>query len=104
MQVVVSATKEGVKFSVKGDLGAGNITIRASSDVDTKESEMTTLEISEPVQLTFALRYLNYFTKATGLSDTVSLSLSKDVPLVVEYRIEDTGYIRYYLAPKIEED
>ena len=102
--MVISATKEGVKFSVKGDLGSGNITIRPSSDVDSKEDDNTTIEIQEPVQLTFALRYLNYFTKATGLSGTVSLSMSKDVPLVVEYRIEDMGYIRYYLAPKIEED
>jgi len=30
--------------------------------------------------------------------------MSGDVPLVVEYQIEDLGYIRYYLAPKIEED
>ena len=60
--------------------------------------------MQEPVSLTFALRYLNLFTKATPLSDSVTLSMSKDVPLVVEYRIGDMGYIRYYLAPKIEED
>ena len=30
--------------------------------------------------------------------------MSADVPLVVEYRIPDIGHIRYYLAPKIEEE
>lgn len=50
------------------------------------------------------MRYLNFFTKATSLSSTVILSMSKDVPLVVEYRIKDIGYIRYYLAPKIEDE
>jgi len=30
--------------------------------------------------------------------------MSGDVPLVVEYQIEELGFIRYYLAPKIEED
>lgn len=34
----------------------------------------------------------------------VQLSMSADVPLVVEYRIQDIGHIRYYLAPKIEEE
>ena len=58
----------------------------------------------EPVALNFALRYLNFFTKASPLSGTVLLSLSKDVPLVVEYRIEDLGHIRFYLAPKIEDE
>ena len=102
--MVISATKEGVKFSVSGDLGSGNVTVRSSADVDTKEDEQTTIELQEPVQLTFALRYLNYFAKASPLSGSVTLSLSKDVPLMVEYKIEDMGYIRYYLAPKIEED
>lgn len=30
--------------------------------------------------------------------------MSKELPVVVEYKILDVGYIRYYLAPKIEDD
>jgi proliferating cell nuclear antigen len=30
--------------------------------------------------------------------------MSADVPLVVEYKIGDIGHIRYYLAPKIEDE
>lgn len=30
--------------------------------------------------------------------------MSAEVPLVVEYKIGEIGHIRYYLAPKIEED
>jgi proliferating cell nuclear antigen len=80
------------------------MTIRPSSSVDVKEEDQVEVTFEEPVALNFALRYLNFFTKATPLSGTVVLSLSKDVPLVVEYRINDLGHIRYYLAPKIEED
>jgi|EP00966_Prymnesium_polylepis_P284636 proliferating cell nuclear antigen len=60
--------------------------------------------MEEPVTLNFALRYLNFFTKATPLSGHVSLQLSKDVPLVVEYKMEELGHLRYYLAPKIEDE
>ncbi|PRP88344.1 hypothetical protein PROFUN_03258 [Planoprotostelium fungivorum] len=102
--VLISATKEGVNFSVNGELGNGNILIKPSSGADSKDEEETTVEINEPVTLTFALKYLNYFTKATALSETVRLSMSKDVPLVVEYRIEDMGHVRYYLAPKIDDE
>ncbi|KAE8618768.1 hypothetical protein XENTR_v10009494 [Xenopus tropicalis] len=63
-----------------------------------------TIEMNEPVQLTFALRYLNFFTKATPLSPTVTLSMSADIPLVVEYKIADMGHVKYYLAPKIEDE
>jgi proliferating cell nuclear antigen len=69
-----------------------------------QEDEQTTIELQEPVSLTFALRYLNSFAKATPLSPTVSLSLSKDLPIVVDYRIADMGSIKFYLAPKIDDD
>lgn len=62
------------------------------------------IQCSEPVVSTFALRYLNMFTKATSLSNKVKLHMSPEVPIVVEYPIESYGSIAYYLAPKIEED
>jgi proliferating cell nuclear antigen len=34
----------------------------------------------------------------------VTLSMSRELPVVVEYRIADMGHIRFYLAPKIEDD
>ncbi|KAL5287777.1 PCNA family protein [Megaselia abdita] len=101
--VVICCTKEGVKFSASGDVGSANIKLAQTNSVD-KEEEAVTIEMQEPVALTFACRYLNQFTKATPLSGQVQLSMSADVPLVVEYRIEDLGHIRYYLAPKIEDD
>ena len=30
--------------------------------------------------------------------------MSKELPVVVEYRIAEMGYVRYYLAPKIEDE
>ena len=105
--VTISVTKEGVKFSVTGELGSGNMTIRQNSSVDTKEDEAVSVEMEEPVSLNFALRYLNFFTKATSLSGSVNLQLSADVPLVVEYAIGEggsAGHLRYYLAPKIEDE
>ncbi|KAJ1696062.1 hypothetical protein LUZ63_004574 [Rhynchospora breviuscula] len=94
---------EGVKFSTAGDIGTANIVCRQNKTVD-KPEEATIIEMQEPVSLTFALRYLNSFTKATPLSETVTLSLSSELPVVVEYKIAEMGYIRFYLAPKIEED
>merc|ERR1712152_57469 len=90
--VVISCTKEGVKFSAAGDIGTGNIKLAQTANVDKEQ---------EPVILTCACRYLNMFTKASCLASQVSLSMSPDVPLVVEYNIGEIGHVRYYLAPKI---
>jgi len=101
--VVISCTKEGVKFSAAGDIGTGNIKLAQTANVD-KEEEAVIIEMQEPVTLTFACRYLNMFTKASCLASQVSLSMSPDVPLVVEYNIGEIGHVRYYLAPKIEDE
>jgi len=101
--IVICCTKEGVKFSSTGDIGSANVKLAQTSNFE-KEEESVTIEMQEPVSLTFACQYLNSFTKATPLSPQVQLSMSADVPLVVEYTVPELGYIRYYLAPKIEED
>lgn len=101
--VTINCTKEGVKFSANGELGSGSVHLKATSNVD-KEEETVSIQTNNSVCLTFALRYLNLFTKATPLSPSVTLSLSKDVPLLVEYKIENSGFARFYLAPKINED
>jgi len=142
--VTISATKDGVKFSVNGDIGSGDMTLKglinasglkkkskvkdeadAETQMDCEEETndvpvaniddddedcdgnldnavMITLE--EMVTQTFSLRYLNNFTKATGLSDKVTLRMGAEVPLEVEYKIADFGSLRYYLAPKIDDD
>ena len=38
------------------------------------------------------------------LAPTVQLQMSKELPVVVQYLIADMGYVRYYLAPKIEDE
>lgn len=101
--VNISVTKEGVKFSASGDIGAGNILVKQQKSAD-KDDDSTTIELQEPVSLNFALRYLTTFSKAASLSEKVKLSMAKDVPLVVEYAIQDMGHIRYYLAPKIDDE
>jgi len=101
--VNISATKEGIKFSAMGDIGTANITLRQTSSAD-KEEDNVKIDMKEPVLLTFALRYLNNFAKATPLSSTVQVFLTKDLPVQVNYNIQDLGYVKYYLAPKIEDE
>ncbi|KAG2370752.1 hypothetical protein C9374_014246 [Naegleria lovaniensis] len=101
--VTVSANKDGVKFSVTGDSGNGSITVRENTKAD-KSNESTTISLKESVSLTFALKYLNTFCKSASLSDQVGLYLSKESPLMVEFKFSEDSYIRYYLAPKIDEE
>lgn len=104
--ISIAASKDGVKFAVTGDIGKGDVTLKHTKNVeaDADECDSVKIELEENVTQTFALRYLNFFTKATPLSKVVNLYMSPEVPLMVEYVMEELGHVRYYLAPKIDED
>lgn len=97
--MVIEASKEGVKFSCQGDIGNGSVTIRQHTNVD-KPDQNVSINLSEPVALTFSLKYLVNFCKASNLSSSVVLHLSQEVPLLVEYGL-GSGHLRFYLAPKV---
>merc|ERR1711959_488743 len=51
----VSASKDGIKFSVQGDLGSGHVMLKPR-DSD-KLEEKVSVTVHEPVTASFALRY-----------------------------------------------
>merc|ERR1712154_58488 len=64
----VKAGKDGITFSVQGDVGAGNVMLKPRESE--KPEEKVTLTVHEPVTATFALRYLVNFAKAAPLCGT----------------------------------
>ncbi|KEF55016.1 proliferating cell nuclear antigen [Exophiala aquamarina CBS 119918] len=101
--VSIEANKDGVRFACQGDIGSGSVTVRSHTNVD-KEDQSVTINLTEPVSLTFSLKYLVNFCKASGLSGRVKLCLSSEVPLLVEYSLSGSSFLRFYLAPKIGDD
>jgi proliferating cell nuclear antigen len=99
----VKASKEGITFSVQGDVGGGNVMLKPREAE--KPEERVALTVHEPVTATFALRYLVNFAKAAPLSGSVELGLGPDAPLLVKYDLEksENGHMQFYLAPKIDE-
>jgi len=102
--LAVNASQAGVVFSGKGDTVTNTITYSNEATADEGDRDRVYIEVKEKVSLNFSIKYMNHFTKATSLADRVRISLCNDVPVVVEYGIEENGYLRFYLAPKIDED
>ena len=90
-----------MKFACSGDIGNGSVTLRSHTNVEKPDLNVD-IELTEPVALTFSLKYLVNFCKASGLSSTVKLCLSNEVPLLVEYGLASNSYLRFYLAPKVQ--
>merc|ERR1712059_133543 len=62
----IKASKEGITFSVQGDVGTGNVMLKPREAE--KPEDRVQLTVHETVTATFALRYLVNFSKAAPLS------------------------------------
>ncbi len=104
--MTVEASKDTIKFLVKGDLGNGSIALKSSSGhaVDKKDSQAINISMRQPAQVSVSLKFLSQFTKATPLNEDVRLEFSNDCPMLVEYPIGSMGFIRFYLAPKVDDE
>lgn len=79
----IEVTKGKINFNVEADVGKGTIEIQHLEKEASEESTM--IDMTDPVKLSFALRYINQFNKAASLSPKVIIYLSNDSPLVIEY-------------------
>jgi len=52
----------------------------------------------------FSAKYLRCFAKSGCLSEYVLIHMHEDVPLLLEYSITGFGSLKYYLAPKQDDD
>lgn len=91
-----------VLFSYSGKSGKGKLTLRQTTSDSDQDSVV--LKCEESVNCKYGLQYLNIFSKASTLADKVEISLSSSFPMMIHLVIEDKGSIKFYLAPKMEED
>lgn len=99
----ITVTEDYITFSVTGDIGKIDV------QLNTVEKECE-INIEKHIKTKFAIKYLSDFSKATSLSQNVILNMDvtdegDEQPVIVHYDMgENVGFIKYFLAPKIEEE
>ncbi|QBM88361.1 proliferating cell antigen [Metschnikowia aff. pulcherrima] len=99
----IVVTKDLVKFGAEGEAGKGSVVLKPYTDME-KPEDSVLVNLENPVDLTFGLKYLSDIIKATALSNTITIKLADKTPALFEYKLEAGGYLRFYLAPKFDED
>lgn len=101
--VIVKCNTGAVSFSVSDSLLDATTTFNAGVTNEKAEEEIE-VDVSESCKVAYALRYLKAIQAAGALSTRVNLSFSPRFPLLVEYSLNGGGYVRFYLAPKVDEE
>lgn len=99
-----SSYEEQVIIEANGGMGA--------MQVEIKDDDILEFAISEDLELsvTYALSYINTMCNFSKLNDSVYIHSSDNVPIKMHYSLDDKdstdskNYVKFYLAPKINED
>lgn len=83
-----------------------NLILSCNGDFANQETTIECPQHSENrVGNVFSLKYLNLFTKATGMSSSVQIfqhEQDDSMPIILKYSIANLGYMKFYLAPKAD--
>lgn len=101
--VTIDVKKGGVTFRSEGEIGKSEVHLEKGEAIGDSD-ESFDLQVNDPIELSFATQYLKKFTAAGPLARDVTVALSADVPMVIAYEVEGFGHLKYFLAPKIDDD
>lgn len=62
------------------------------------------IEENGDITNSFSLKYIHIATLYQKLSDNLSISMSEGMPLKLEYKLEEDCSLRFFVAPKVNDD
>lgn len=99
--LTISVTKDGVRFSVEGDIGTGAVNLKPSTNLSENEQSVE-IAVSEPATLGFNVKYLLHSCKAGSLSNRITIQMTNDIPALFSYKLP-SGHLNYFMAPTIND-
>lgn len=94
-EIRVCRTDNMLNFSCEGDFAHQSTQIECIDNENFKGS----------LSGNYSLKYLNLFTKATGMCSTVQIMMESNMRfLILKYNIANLGDLKFYLATKVEDE
>jgi proliferating cell nuclear antigen len=92
----IKATKDTLSFGGEGDVGEAEVSLKLGDDF-----LLHVLEVKHDAIAMYALSYLTEIAKAIS-SETLTLRMTGNKPVMLEFSIAENGIISFLLAPRIE--
>lgn len=94
----INCNEEKLLLESKSNEGTMKTVINIE-DID----ELAVIEGRE-IEISFGIKYIAQMCQFYKLATNCELHISEGIPLQLKYEIENDAYIRFFLAPKMEED
>ena len=97
-QIRFKILKDKEKISIKSDGSFTSLKMVLQNDED------ITYRNLQNIELFFDIENMTLFTKCYNLNKKIIIKIGHNRPIEFKYTLFETGYIRYFIAPKIGED
>ena len=97
-QIRIKILESKEKISLKCDGSFTNLKVVLQND------ENITYRNLKDIELFFNIEIMTLFTKCHNLNKKINIKIGQNMPIEFKYEIFDTGYIKYYIAPRMDND
>ena len=104
-KLLMDSVKDAELYSDKVKLRTNgyHLFVETDSNEGDYRSELTSVEDIGNYMSIFSISWLNKIFKISGISDKITISMGKDMPLFLEFGDENGLKVDFLLAPRIEE-
>lgn len=72
-------------------------------DTTFPENSCESYETNCETNAIYSLKMLQNFMKFFRLSQNINIHISEEIPILIKYNLQNNSYIKFYLAPKIDD-
>ena len=96
--IFMSFTEDNMELSSEGDDGSMVV------DIKLDDLEEYCIEEGKTFKIEYAIKYFLWIMEFSVITDSVSIHVSNKIPMKVVYSLGEKNYIKFWLAPKFEDD
>ena len=96
--VCVVCKQDNVELVAKGNSGTMKVNMNIDDVLEYAIEENISLDMK------YSIQYFQMICQFHKLSDKVALGFSEETPMMMKYELDETSFVRFYLAPKLLDD
>lgn len=95
IKIKISESSEEISFSCEGEMTDLMLVVN-NEDIE--------YENIQDIEICYSLKNFQTFIKGHNISKSLKMEICEENPIKMSYKLMDTGYIDYYLAPRMYDE
>ena len=91
---------DGVRVTFESSSGEGSMNVV----ITTEDVDLLAVVEDKEITTSFGIKYISQMCQFYKLAPTCAIHITQDIPIQIKYNIDEESIMRFYLAPKINDN